>query len=121
MLSKKERFRIFLRRLKAAKCAASAGEALNLLSAVLNAVEDEFSGVSHNPQSWEDDGRMYPPLEDNRHQVPGCPSLCRYRSANHNTFVGLNGSILIETCDQERETLLDKPGWDGRKTHDLEA
>ena len=121
MLPKKERFQIFLRRLKSAKCAASAEDALHLLSTILNAVEDECSDIPHNPQSRQDDGRMYPPQEDNRRQVPGHPSLCRYRSAKHNTFIGLNGSIRIETCDPEPEILLEKPGCDGRKTHVLDA
>lgn len=121
MLPKKERFQIFLRRLKSAKCAASAEDALHLLSTILNAVEDEFSDIPHNPESWQDDGRMYPPQEDNRRQVAGHPSLCRYRSAKHNAFIGLNGSIRIETCDPKPEILLDKPGCDGRKTHVLDA
>jgi hypothetical protein len=119
VLPKKERFRIFLRRLKAAKCATSADEALQLLSTILNDTEDEFSNVPHNPHAWQNDGRMYPPQEDNRRRVPGHPALRRYRSARHNTFIGSNGSIRIETCAQRPEILLDKPGCDGRKTDDL--
>ena len=121
MKSKNERLQIFLKRLKSAKCAESADDALRLLSTILNAVEDEFSDIPYNPQSWKGDGRLYPPQEDNRRQVPGHPSLCRYRSAKHNTFIGVNGSIRIETCDPEREILLEKPGCDGRKTHVLDA
>jgi hypothetical protein len=55
VLPKKERFQIFLRRLKSAKCAASAEEALQLLSTILNDVEDEFSDIPQNPLSWQDD------------------------------------------------------------------
>jgi hypothetical protein len=120
MRSKKQRFEIFLNRLNAAKAAASADEALQLLATILNAVEDEFSSIPYNPELWQGDGRMYPPQEDNRRQVPGHPSLRRYRSAQHNTFIGSNGSIRIETCASKPEILLDKPGSDGRKTGDLD-
>jgi hypothetical protein len=85
----------------------------------LNTVEDEHSGVEFNPTPWKDDGRMYPPQEDNRRAVPDRPSVWRYRSAKHNTFVGTNGSIQIQ--DLDHKVILDKPGLDGRKTHDLDA
>jgi hypothetical protein len=110
---------IFLERLGAAKPAGSAGQALALLAENLNAVEDEHSGVQYNPNLWQDDGRMYPPQEDNRRTVPDRPSLRRYRSAEHNTFIGLNGSIRIQ--DLDGKVMLDKPGRNGRKTHDLDA
>jgi hypothetical protein len=60
---------------------------------------------------------MYPPQEDSRRRVQGGTSLWRYRSAGHQTFVGENGSIRIETLDEE--IILDRPGVDGRKTHNL--
>lgn len=110
---------MFLQLLEAAPPASSADEALDLLAKALNAVEDEHSGVEYNPKPWKDDGRMYPPQEDNRHTVPDRPSLRRYRSAKHNTFIGLNGSIRIQ--DMDGKVMLDKPGRDGRKTHDLDA
>ena len=110
---------MFLQRLEAAPPASSADEALDLLGRMLNAVEDEHSGVEYNPKPWKYDGRMYPPQEDNRRAVPERPSLRRYRSARHNTFIGPNGSILIQ--DLDRKVLLDKPGLDGRKTRDLDA
>jgi hypothetical protein len=119
MLSKKERFQIFLQRLKEAKCPDSAAAALALLSDTLNSVEDEFSGIPGHPEKWETDGRMYPPQEDSVRNVPGRPSLRRYRSRAHNTFIGQNGSIRIETI--EEKLLFEKPGCDGRKTGDLDA
>jgi len=61
---------------------------------------------------------MYGPREDSRRSVPGQPSVARYRSAAHNTHIGQNGSIRIETL--EREVLLDKPGSDGRKAGELD-
>lgn len=110
---------MFLERLEAAPPASSTDEALDLLARTLNAVEDEHSGVEFNPTPWKDDGRMYPPQEDNRRTVADRPSLRRYRSAKHNTFIGTNGSIQIQ--DLDRKVMLDKAGLDGRKTHDLDA
>jgi len=110
--------RVFLERLEAAPAPSSADEALVLLAKILNAVEDEHSGVPHDPDAWRDDGRMYPPQDDNRREVPDRPSLRRYRSARHNTFIGLNGAIRIQ--DIEGKIMLDKPGHDGRKTHSLD-
>jgi len=117
VLPKRDRLGIFLERLRAATPVSSTDEALKLLSETLNAVEDEFSGVP--PQAdLEGKVRMCPPQEDNRRAVGGRPSLRRYRSARHNTFIGVNGSIRI--VDLDRKVLLDKAGGDGRKTHELE-
>ena len=99
MLSKGERLRIVYERLFDAPPAATANDALRLLSEVLNAVEDEFSSVPYNPLSWQSDGRMYPPQLDSERPVPGNPLLRRFRSKRHNTFFGANGSILIEDLD----------------------
>lgn len=119
MLSKGKRLEMLLERMEAAPPARSAEEALDLVAKILNAVEDEHSGVEYNPEAWKDDGRMYPPKEDNRREVPDRPSLRRYRSAKHNTFIGSNGAIRIQ--DLDGKVLLDKPGRDGRKTHDLDV
>jgi hypothetical protein len=117
--SKKQRIRIFIERLEAAPKATSAEEALVLLGNVLNGVEDESSGVPFNPSLWESDGRMYPPQEGSRRQIQGTAFLWQYRSVGHQTFIGENGSIRIETLNGKM--LLDKPGADGRKTRDLNA
>lgn len=116
MISKAKRLQIFLQRLQAATPASSADEAFDVLAKTLTAVEDEFSDLPCSPQN---EGRMYPPQEDNRHEVPGRPSLCRYRSAQHNTFFGLNGAIRIETASGK--VILDKLGHDGRKADDIDA
>lgn len=109
---------MFLERLESAPPASTPDGALDLLAKTLNSVEDEHSGVANNPEAWESDGRMYPPMEANRRDVPDRPSLRRYRSAKHNTFTGLNGSIRVQ--DLSGKIMLDKPGSDGRKTHDLD-
>jgi hypothetical protein len=81
-------------------------------------VEDEFSGIRRedDPNGIE---RMGPPKEDNRRAVPGRPSLRRYRSAKHNTFIGDNGSIRIE--DLSQKVFLDKPGAGGKKVYGPDA
>jgi hypothetical protein len=117
--SKSERMKIFLERLGAEKPARTADGAVTLLSGCLNAVEDEFSGIPYNPSLWVSDGRMYPPQEDSFRRVPDRPSLRRCRSRGHNTYFGKNGSIRIEGLDGE--ILLDKPGDDGRTTHELDS
>jgi hypothetical protein len=111
VLSKKDRLKLFFQRVGKAPPANSADDALHLISATLNAVEDEHSGVEFNPDAWVDDGRMYPPTEMNRRNS-GNARLRRYRSAKHNTFLGENGSITIE--DLEGGILLNKSGFDGR-------
>jgi hypothetical protein len=119
VLSKTERFRIFLDQLAAETSATSIDGAVGLLFEILNAVEDEFSGIPCNPSSWMSDGRMYPPQKDNFRAVPDRPSLRRCRSKGHNTYFGQNGAIRIEALDGE--ILLDKPGADGRKAYDLDS
>jgi hypothetical protein len=110
---------IFLERLAAANPARSADQALALLAQYLNEVEDEFSGFPYRPERWRTDGRMYPPQEDSRVRCPELPSIRKYRSKGHYDFVGVNGSIRIETLDAE--ILLDKRGADGRKAHELDV
>jgi hypothetical protein len=115
VLAKGKRFRIFLEGLRAAPPASSADEAFNLLTQTLNAVEDEFSGVANRPENWRTDGRMYPPQADSLVKNPENPDVRKYRSKGHSTYVGANGSLRIETLDAE--ILIDKPGQDGRTTH----
>jgi hypothetical protein len=110
---------MFFDRLKAAPAANSGEEAFDLLARTLNAIEDEFSGLPYRPEAWRSDGRMYPPQEDSRVKCPERPSLRKYRNRGHYSFIGLNGSVRIETLDGE--ILLDKRGMDGRKTHELEV
>ncbi|HEY3763132.1 MAG TPA: hypothetical protein VGN23_15410 [Verrucomicrobiae bacterium] len=119
MLSKAKRLQKFLKRLKAASPANSADAAFDLLAETLNAVEDESSGVPFRPEIWETDGRLYPPKEDSRVKCPERPSLRKYRNKGHYNYIGLNVSICIETLDSK--ILLDKPGYDGRKTYELDA
>lgn len=118
MISKAKRLQEFLKRLQASPSASTADEAFDLLAQTLNAVEDEYSGVPFRPENWRTDGRLYPPQEDSRVKFSERPSLRKYRNKGHYNFIGINGSIRIETL--EGDVLLDKSGQDGRKTHDLD-
>ena len=111
--------KLFLERMAVERPAGSSDQALTLLAKILNAVENEFSGVPYRPERWRTDGRMYPLREDSRVRCPERPSLRKYRNKGHYNFVGFNGSIRIETLDAK--ILLDKPGEDGRKTHELDV
>lgn len=106
------RFEEFIRRLRSALPAESAERALELISSVLNQVEDELSGIPFQPDQWQNDGRMYPPQADSARDVEGRPELTRYRSRNHDTWVAANGAILIRARDTGR-TELAKAGADG--------
>lgn len=93
--SREERLAEFLRRLAIAPRARSFEEALRQLGDMLDAVEDEMTDIPHDPDAWQADGRLYPPLEDSVRAVPGYPGVRRLRSRAHNTFIGDNGSIEI--------------------------
>jgi hypothetical protein len=92
---KQERLAEFQRRLLASPAADSFERAYELLSAVMNAVEDELTDIPYDPASWRTDGRMYPPQRDNLRDVPGHPRIKRFRSKFHSTYVGDNGAMEI--------------------------
>jgi len=111
-VSKPDRFREFLRRLKQAPCVGSHDEAFDLLCRTLNKVEDELTDIPFQPDNWETDGRMYPPKDDNARDVSGRIDVIRYRHKAHSTFIRDNGAIEIQTV--EGAVLFEKPGSDGR-------
>ncbi len=85
---------------------------MSRLGEILKAVEDEMTAIPFNPAMPRTDGRMYPPLNDSERAVPGRSDIKRYRSAQHNTFIGTNGAIRI--MEINGICLLNKPGRDGR-------
>jgi hypothetical protein len=113
MLTKAERLRLFLHRLAAAPAAASHDEALALIEAIVNAVEDEHSGVVANPAKWRTDGRMYAPQSDHARAVADRPGVTAYRSVSHRTLIASNGAIAIIELRTE-SLLIEKPGGDGK-------
>jgi len=111
-MDKHQRLDLFLMRMRKAPDCASLEEALALVESTLNGVEDEFTSTPFNPALWQSDGRLYPPQNDQRREVPGHPEIVRFRSYRHNTWIAINGAICI--TERTGQCVLDKPGIDGR-------
>ncbi len=116
MPSKSERAELVFALLAKADPAGSHDDAYRLLSDTMNAVEDELSNIPYNPAAWMEDGRLYPPQEDNSRIANDDPRVIRYRSRGHQTLIDENGSIQIR---KGTETCLSKPGLDGRTIDEL--
>ena len=106
----------FFRRLTAMRPARTHAEAYEQLCGTLNAVEDELSGEPYDPDAWAGQDRMYPPQPDSARKVRDYPGVTRYRNKGHNTFIGANGAIEIQTVD--RTVVFKKTGADGRGVWD---
>lgn len=113
MLTKAARIRLFLTRLTSAAPAVSHDEAFALIAAVLNAMEDEHSGVPSNPANWRSDGRMYPPKSDSARASPDLPGVIGYRSVAHRTLIASNGAFTIIDLNTGK-ALIEKAGGDGQ-------
>jgi len=114
---REERLAEFLRRLATAPRAASFGEALQQMSDILNAVEDEMTDIPYDPDAWQADGRLYPPRVDSVREIPGHPGVRRLRSRGHNTFISENGAVEIADAAAgapPQDPIFTKPGADGR-------
>jgi hypothetical protein len=75
-----------------------------------------MTSIPFDPPKWKIDGRMYPPQMDNAYPVDGHPSVLRFRSRLHNTFIESNGAIEIRT--HVGITILTKSGSDGQSVFD---
>ena len=113
---KGDRIKEFFRRLDEAGAAGTHDEAFDLVTALLNAVENEMTTIPFDPPNWQTDGRMYPPQADAYRPVPGHPGVRRYRSRGHNMFIAENGAIeiAIPPPDNGGTTAFAKVGADGR-------
>ncbi|WP_338847004.1 hypothetical protein V8J88_24970 [Massilia sp. W12] len=115
-MTKKERLALFLSRLDAAAPVKTEAAGLALIASILNQVEDACTQIPYNPEAWADDGRMYPPQQDNRRTYTD--KVGRYRSRSHHTFIACYGAIRIESLG--KQVLFDKPGADGKMVSDYE-
>jgi len=95
-MNKTARVVVFYERLQEAPAAGTHDEAYKLICAILNAVEDEHSGVPNNAANWQADGRLYPPQTDRVYAVPGFLHVLRYNSFKHDTFIASNGAIEVK-------------------------
>lgn len=112
-MDKHARLLLFYERLRVARPAGTHDEAYKLLCETLNAVEDEHSGVTYNPDNFRTDGRLYPPQADSARRDEDFPDVVRYRSFMHNTFIGSNGAILVKEIKTD-EVQFSKFGADGK-------
>jgi hypothetical protein len=112
-VNKAARLRLFLARLAASPIAANHDQAFALIASVLNAVEDEHSGVPADPNNWRSDGRMYPPQADNARPSADLPGVIVYRSFAHRTLIASNGAFTIIELSTNK-ALIEKLGGDGK-------
>ena len=87
------------------------------MTSTLNEVEDELTGIPYNPESWATDGRLYPPLPDNRRPVSEHPDVVRWRSRGHNIYIRTNGAMEIVQV-AGGAVAFRAPGQDGRGVWD---
>lgn len=111
------RLQEFFARLERHPPFAGFAEAYQGLVSILEAVEDELTGIENNPANWRMDGRLYPPQPDHWSTVDGHPHVTRMRARGHNVFIALNGAIEIRYKGDEA-LVLSKAGSDGRKVWD---
>ena len=98
VLSRPDRLKELYSRLGKLPTAKSAEESLGQVRNTLNAVEDEFSGVPHDPVPGigePSNGRMYPPFNDRVFVNPN--GSLTGQTAGHNIELGLDGGISIIT------------------------
>ncbi len=115
-MTKGERTAELMRRLEAAQPVNNADEALHLVTSVLEAIEDQHSGVPNDPSSPLADERIWPPIARYSFAIEGRDDLDGFRQKGHETIIGANGAILIRTRIKTT-VILDKPGRDGRKVN----
>jgi hypothetical protein len=110
--TKEQRLALIFEIMDAAPRVATADEAYQLLCRSINEIEEKCSGVSCNPSEWREDGRIYPPQEDNENFAPGRPGVKAYRSFKHRTYISSTGALKITRLTGE--VVFSKPGKDGR-------
>ena len=94
MHTKRQRLAEIYRRLRAAPPTATDEEALALLGDVMNAVENELSGVPYDSDEATMlvvSKRMYPPLADMQKPTT-IVGVRRFNTVQHEILVGLNGA-----------------------------
>lgn len=118
--SKIERLTELFRRLQLAPTCSNWIEARKQLEDIMNAVEDEFSGIPFNPDAANEppDGRMYPP-HDKYLRDSGSPRVHLFGHLRHRTAFGVNGAVKITLSNGT--VVLDKPGADGQTVDELYA
>ena len=119
-MTKRDRLILIYERLSGAEHASSGEEAFDLLSRIVDSIEDEFTEIPNVPENYQSDGRIYPPQRDNRRVATGHANVIRYRTVAHNVFVGSNGALEIQVA-KSGTAEFEKPGRDGRRVWELNS
>lgn len=96
---KAHRLQEVYRRLAQAPAARTFTEMRRQMDDVLNAVEDQMSGVPYDPRRWLTDGRLYPVQDDNLYEVEGHPRVTLLRARRNEIYIGDNGAIEVRNAD----------------------
>ena len=115
---KAQRLQEVYRRLAQAPASGTFAEMREQLTDVLNAVEDQLTGIPYDPRYWDTDGRLYPVQDDNVYDVEGNPRVRLLRARRSLIYISDNGAIEIQ--DVISGTVeFSKPGSDGRGVWEL--
>ena len=114
-MDRKQRFALFVAALEQAPQASDRASARELLTGILNTIEDAHSGAPNDPANWMTDGRMYPPQDDNK-KVTTVSGASLFHTKGHRVWFGDNGSVRLEVRrgPGKGHIELDKPGADGK-------
>lgn len=115
---KAQRLQEVYRRLAQSSAAKTFMEMRGQLEDVLNAVEDELTGIPYAPLHWATDGRLYPVQDDNVYDVESNPRVTLLRARGSMVYIGDNGAIEIQNA-VSGEVDFSKPGQDGRGVWEL--
>jgi hypothetical protein len=111
MVPKQHRMQEIYRRLAEAPAAGTFVEMRDRLANIVNAVEDQLTSIPYDPESWQNDGRIYPVQDDNVFDVAGHSRVTLLRARKNLVYIGDNGSI--EVRNASGEVVIHKPGRDG--------
>ena len=113
-MDRKQRFALFVTALEVAPAANDRASARELVTRILNAIEDAHSGAHYDPPNWMTDGRMYPPQDDFEQPSPVAHAAL-FHTVGHRVWIADNGAIRIEVRKGQNagRVELDKAGADG--------
>lgn len=113
-MDRKQRFALFVAALEEAPAASDRASARELVTRILNAIEDAHSGALYDPPNWMTDGRMYPPHDDFEQPSPVAHAAL-FHTVGHRVWIADNGAIQIEVRKGQHSCRveLDKAGADG--------
>ncbi len=115
---KAHRLQEVYRRLSEAPAAGTFTEMRCQLDDILNAVEDQLTGIPYDPRRWATDGRLYPVQDDNVYDVEGHPDVLLLRARGSEIYIGGNGAIEIRNA-ASGAVEFSKAGADGRDVWEL--